>query len=182
MMDPMPISNGKLKPPDRTPYFGKTPLKWQLLCLLLIYTLSTSTIALARENVTIDADRQPLAKVLDEISKNTGYHVSINESHLNTPVTIHLQQRPLEEALKRILGQLNHVIIYDDAEKIVKIEIFDPDGTSGDTRNHDRPHRPYHYEHTEGSIENDYNDSQPSDPEELPPDEEVSPDQSEDAR
>lgn len=172
MMDPMPISTEKTRLPERTLFFCKIQVKWQFLWLFMIFTLTTSTVALARENVTIDADRQPLAKVLDEISKATGYHVIINESYLNTPVTIHLQQRPLEEALKRILGQLNHVIIYDDTEKSIRIEIFDPDMASGNTQIHERPYQPYHDNNSEGPNETDFNEP---DQEELSPDEQVSP-------
>ncbi len=68
--------------------------------------------------ITINAQREPLAKVLETIGGQTGYAFSIDVEWKAYPVSISLHQTPLHKGLKRILADLNNVIIYESNNKV----------------------------------------------------------------
>jgi len=67
---------------------------------------------------SLKCEKWPLIKVIDEISKKTGNKIIINEEWAKWPVTVTLKQISTVRALKRILGRLNHAIIYGAGNRI----------------------------------------------------------------
>jgi|GEM_PF-2094497 len=73
---------------------------------------------------SLKCKNMPLIKVIDEISKKTDNKIIINEEWAKWPVSVTLKQVSTTRALKRILGRLNHAIIYG-AENKISVVIFD---------------------------------------------------------
>jgi hypothetical protein len=73
---------------------------------------------------SLDVKGKPLAKVLETISKATGYEITVNEELQKLPVTATLQNVTLREGLRRIIGPFNHVLLFNDAEKKIAIMIY----------------------------------------------------------
>lgn len=75
---------------------------------------------------------EPLGDVLKKISMATGYEINLDSAWKSHRVTVSLEDVSLHKGLKRILRNLNNVIIYGSSKKI-KIIIYDktaPDGVS----------------------------------------------------
>ena len=73
--------------------------------------------------VTISVQNEPLGQVLDKIGAETGIAFSVDVQWKTFPVSVSLYQTPLHKSLKRILVNLNNVIIYESTDK-VKIVIL----------------------------------------------------------
>ena len=85
---------------------GLSPRKWLLLLFVALCTLA----APAQDvKVSIDADRQPLAKVLNMLEQQSGYNFFYSNDLIAdaTPVTIKVSNEALADVLKRILPQRN---------------------------------------------------------------------------
>jgi hypothetical protein len=83
----------------------------------------------AEEITSLDLVGQPLGEVLDEISGATGYRFILDENWENFLVSASIKNEPLHKVLKRILGKLNNVIIYN-SNRTIQIIIFDVAATS----------------------------------------------------
>ena len=86
----------------------------------------------ADELITLTVKDEPLGEVLKKISLATGYEISLDNKWQNYRVTASLEEVSLHKGLKRILRNLNNVIIYGSSKKI-KIIIYDktaPEGIS----------------------------------------------------
>ena len=73
--------------------------------------------------ITIRVQNEPLSQVLDKIGDETGITFSIDVKWKTYPVSVSLYKTPLHKGLKRILANLNNVIIYESNNK-VKIVIL----------------------------------------------------------
>ncbi|MCB2184491.1 MAG: hypothetical protein KQH63_20910 [Desulfobulbaceae bacterium] len=74
--------------------------------------------------VSLDAQNQPLRKVLDQLTELSGYSFNLQPANYSKPVTVHLKNVPLEQAILKILGKnINHVVIWKDKEKKISIII-----------------------------------------------------------
>ena len=49
--------------------------------------------------------------VLDEISEASGYTIQFDEEWGNEPVSLSIENKPLDKALNRVLANLNHAVI-----------------------------------------------------------------------
>jgi hypothetical protein len=76
------------------------------------------------ELVSLTAKDEPLGYVLKKISMATGYEIVLDHNWQNYLVSVTLDEVPLDKALKRILKDLNNVIVYVSRKKI-KIIIYD---------------------------------------------------------
>ena len=65
----------------------------------------------------------PLGKVLEKIEEVTDLKFKLDEQWKDIPVSVTLDKAPLDKALKRILVNLNNVIIYGSND-LVKIVVF----------------------------------------------------------
>ena len=73
--------------------------------------------------ITIRVQNEPLSQVLDKIGNETGITFSVDVQWKTYPVSVSLYKTPLHKGLKRILANLNNVIIYESNNK-VKIVIL----------------------------------------------------------
>ena len=80
-------------------------------------------------SVSIKADNKPLNQVLEEISEASGYTIQFDEKWGNEPVSLSLENKPLDEALNRVLANLNHAVIWNEAEKNISIFIIAKTGS-----------------------------------------------------
>ena len=104
-----------------------------LIILLFLATLSLFlSISLSAANETDAGDElismtvkdEPLGDVLYKVSMATGYDISLDNKWQSHLVTASLEKVSLHKGLKRILRNLNYVIIYGSDQKI-KIIIYD---------------------------------------------------------
>jgi len=72
---------------------------------------------------SLDVKNQPLGKVLEKVSKITGYEITVNAEGTDFPVTASFRNIDIYEGLRRILGTLNHSIISNDKEKRISVVI-----------------------------------------------------------
>jgi len=80
--------------------------------------------------ISITAVNEPLGQVLDKIGTAIKYTFKIDEQWQDHPVTISVDGIPLNEGLKRILGSLNHAIIYEN-DTTVRIAILVEEDNTG---------------------------------------------------
>lgn len=73
--------------------------------------------------ISLTVKNEPLGDVLKKISMNTGYEISLDNKWQSYRVTASLEKVSLHKGLKRILRNLNNVIIYGSDQKI-KIIIY----------------------------------------------------------
>ena len=85
--------------------------------------------SVAEEVISLDIKNQPLGDVLEDISAETGYEFSIDESWANIPVTATIRNQPLHMGLKRILRNFNSAVIYG-SDRVIKIKIYDREKSS----------------------------------------------------
>jgi hypothetical protein len=76
------------------------------------------------EFISLTAKNEPLGDVLKKISMATGYEIILDNNWRGYPVTVSIEDIPLNKGLKRILKDLNNVIVYVSSKKI-KIIIYD---------------------------------------------------------
>jgi len=73
--------------------------------------------------ISLNVKNQPLGDVLMKIGRETGYQIKLNGQWSDYPVHALLEHVPLDQVLKRILGRLNHTIIYE-SDKSINIVIY----------------------------------------------------------
>ena len=80
-------------------------------------------------SVSIKADNKPLTQVFEEISEASGYTIQIDEEWGEEPVSLSFENKPLDKALNRVLANLNHAVIWNEAEKKISIFIIGKTGS-----------------------------------------------------
>ena len=83
-----------------------------------------SSVNAGDELISLTAENEPLGDVFNKISVATGYEIVLDHNWRNYPVSVALEKVPLHQGLKRILKDLNNVIVYVSRKKI-KIIIYD---------------------------------------------------------
>lgn len=74
--------------------------------------------------ISLEVTDETLEKTLIQVSKISGYTIELQSRWYDLPVTVHLLNVPLEQAISRILGnQVNHAISWNDKERTVSIMI-----------------------------------------------------------
>jgi type II secretory pathway component GspD/PulD (secretin) len=83
--------------------------------------------------ITMNVKNMPLGEVLEKIEEATDLKFNIDEQWKDIPVSVTLDNAHLDKALKRILVNLNNVVIYgaNDQVKIVVFGKAEPGGPSG---------------------------------------------------
>jgi len=95
-----------------------------LFLMLPIGSFAGSSANTGDELISLTAENEPLGDVLNKISMATGYEIVLDHDWRNYPVSVALEKVPLHKGLKRILKDLNNVIVYVSSKKI-KIIIYD---------------------------------------------------------
>jgi type II secretory pathway component GspD/PulD (secretin) len=97
------------------------------------------------ELVSLNIRNAPLAEVLDKVSQASGYEFIIDENWYDLPISVTFDAIPLEQALKRILANVNHAIVYNSDRRVL-IRIFENDSSisrnTGTSTINRYPHRP----------------------------------------
>ncbi|MEN8808284.1 MAG: hypothetical protein ABF291_12460 [Desulfobacterales bacterium] len=83
--------------------------------------------------ITMSVQNMPLAEVLEKIEEATDLKFKLDEQWKDIPISVTLDKAPLDRALKRILVNLNNVVIYgsNDQVKIVVFGKSEPSSPSG---------------------------------------------------
>jgi hypothetical protein len=77
---------------------------------------------------SLTVKNQPLIQALNNISRITGYKITVSKGWGNRQLTADLQDVTLEEGLKkiiRLIGNPNHTIVNDEKGKSIDIRIYD---------------------------------------------------------
>ena len=80
------------------------------------------------ELISLNTSNEPLAEVLDTVSQASGYEFIIDENWDDLPITVKFEEIPLDQALKRILANVNHAIVYNSDRKVL-IRIYEKDSS-----------------------------------------------------
>jgi hypothetical protein len=101
-----------------------------------VIAASTSSVKTLSGNdrlITISVQNMPLGEVLEKIEEATDLKFTLDEQWKDMPVSVTLDKAPLDKALKRILVNLNNVVIYgsNDQVKIVVFGKAEPGDASG---------------------------------------------------
>ena len=80
------------------------------------------------ELVSLNIRNAPLIEVLDNVSRTSGYEFIIDEIWDDLSITVTFEAIPLDQALKRILTNVNHAIVYKSDRKVL-IRIYENDAT-----------------------------------------------------
>jgi hypothetical protein len=71
--------------------------------------------------ISMQIQDKPLGAVLDELSRKSGDKIVCEEAWANLPITVRFVDLPLEKAIKKILKNINHVVIYGPDSVQIKI-------------------------------------------------------------
>lgn len=94
------------------------------------------------DSFSLKSEKQPLEEVLKEIGRAGGYTFSIEDAWKDTPISVNFRKLSLDDALKRILANMNYAVIYDSATAI-RIVIYGITATDRRSRgNSERYERP----------------------------------------
>jgi hypothetical protein len=107
-----------------------------LICALGVFSPKNghSDNMVGEELISLEATDQSLRKVLNKIAADTGYQFIFDESWENHLISTSIKNEPLYKGLKRILNNLNNVIIYR-SDRTIEIIIFDEAATSANRSN-----------------------------------------------
>lgn len=121
--------------------FCKKHKRGGLLCILSLLSISIfiinptfAAVNSAKEPVvTVTAKNESLKKVLEKISKATGYKVEVTEGWENRLISADFINAPLDTSLKKIIkalgGPSNSIVTYENTKNI-KINIFESSARS----------------------------------------------------
>jgi hypothetical protein len=90
--------------------------------IILCCALSTKA-AVYAEGLSLQVVKMPLENVLSDLSQMTGVTFVYDKGWADLPITAQFKNIALEPALKRILSNLNHAIIYN-ADGSIMIRIY----------------------------------------------------------
>jgi len=76
------------------------------------------------EGFSLQVSKRPLESVLHDLSQKSGVRFVFDDVWADLPITVQFKNMALEPALKRILSNLNHAIIYN-TDGSVTIRIYD---------------------------------------------------------
>ncbi len=75
---------------------------------------------------SLEVRKMPLVQVLDEISASSGYDIVLRgeAGEENLPISLKLEDVALDEMLRRVLRELNHTALWDEAEKKILLSAY----------------------------------------------------------
>jgi len=90
-------------------------LRWlpAMVLLSLMGIAAGSAFAEVSERlISLDIQEQPLKKVLQEIAGQTGYTFLFENTWSEHPVSVRLRDATIQTGLRRVLGSVNHALVY----------------------------------------------------------------------
>lgn len=73
---------------------------------------------------SIHANNEPIEKVIENISRASGYKIILKTGIKDLFVTTHLNNTTLHEAINRIFKNYNHIVILNEREKELELYIL----------------------------------------------------------
>jgi hypothetical protein len=92
--------------------------------------------------ISLTVNNEPLRSVLERISKISGYEFTLQGDLKDRQISMVIENIPLEEALGRLLWNLNHAIIWNQGKKKIIVFIIDERGSPGDRGVRDKSFSP----------------------------------------
>jgi len=90
-------------------------LRWlpAMVLLSLMGIAAGSAFAEVSERlISLDIQEQPLKKVLQQIAGQTGYTFLFENTWSEHPVSVRLRDATIQTGLRRVLGRVNHALVY----------------------------------------------------------------------
>jgi hypothetical protein len=99
-----------------------------LFFLVMVAVINVLLPALVRSAgpllISLEVTDETLEKTLNQVSEISGYTIDLQSSWYDLPVTVHLLNVPLEQAIPRILdNRVSYAITWNDTEKSISITI-----------------------------------------------------------
>lgn len=99
------------------------------LCLFILVSFPFFAVETSPDEpiVTVKSTNEPLKKVLDNISRSTGYKIEVSKDWEDKLITIDIQNMTLDDSIKKILrafGSPNTAIVEHVNQKKIKIDIL----------------------------------------------------------
>ena len=91
--------------------------------------------------ISLEANKTPLGEVLSQIETISGYSFSIDDQWKKVPVTVTLYEAPLDQGLKRVLTNLNSVIIYGSENQIQIVILGEAESSAADRQGARQPYQ-----------------------------------------
>ena len=119
-----------------------------LLFLGAVIGIQYGNTCLARETepvspiISLTVNNEPLRSVVQRISKISGYEIILQGDLTDRQISMVIENIPLEEALGRLLWNLNHAIIWNQRKKKIIVFIIDERGSPGDRGVRDKSFSP----------------------------------------
>lgn len=129
------IRNGEVK----ILYMGTIVNKWLMfsliatltsLCYIIVPTCDSyaSEKSLPNTVFSLQTNKETMYDVLEKISKASGYKIILKTDIEDVPVSIQLNDVTLHKAIRRIFSNYDHVEVWDDVEKTLKLYIWSTKG------------------------------------------------------
>ena len=83
------------------------------------------------QTMSADLENVTLRQILEKIKSEKGMWFTGNEPVLEERVSVQFKNSPMQEALQRILFDINHVLFFDNDEKLVGVIILGKDEAGG---------------------------------------------------
>lgn len=119
----------------RQPVGGRHGVRWMrraILGIVVFFCCLAAGGAALGGGLSLQTTDEPLLDVLDDLSRMTGKKFLCDKAWADLPITVQFKNLALETALKRILANLNHAIIYQ-ADDTILIRIYERVEYAGDT-------------------------------------------------
>lgn len=109
---------------NKRPLFFPAVVLFFVAAILLHALHPTLGKSIEQQFISLDVTDGTLQETLDQVSKISGYRFTVQAKWHDLPVTVHLLNVPLEQAILKILGNdINHAILFNDKEKHISIFI-----------------------------------------------------------
>lgn len=89
-----------------------------LLSIMLFFLQNGLCAEPNSDSISLESEKRPLEEVLKEIGQASGYTFVIGDAWKSTPISVNFRQLALDDALKRILANMNYAVIYDSPTTI----------------------------------------------------------------
>ena len=92
-------------------------------------SLQKGRLIVRNSNISADFENVPLARVLSQLKDHNNIWIKCNESLLDKKISVRFKSLSLEEGLNRILGFINHALIYNSDGSLKGIILYSKSNT-----------------------------------------------------
>ena len=109
-------------------YISLIVLILYLIAFFQIKCVNPSDELIKKTVVSLQAQDEKLINILEKISNSSGYIIVVNTELGDSQISIQLRNVSVQEAVKRVLQNYNHIAIWDEEKKKLVLHIFDDKG------------------------------------------------------